>query len=161
MWRRLEERRDVAMIIREAIGQHAIDVATNGEDRFAPRSLQAFNRLIRLIIVTFQLQRTYLQSQTPSHKVLQYLMEPLEVFDVLSYLLTVRNSYKGAVNQSYSTLDHISRALGNATLSGLRLLTLLKAKIRSSMMCLGPLGPKRYAVAFKIGLCKRTAYIDS
>ena len=116
----------MAMTIREAIGQYAIEVASNGEDRFAPGSLQAFNRLINLIIVTFQLQRTYLQSESPSHKALQYLMEPSEVFDVLSYLLTIRNSYKGAINQQ------IFRSLGNATLSGFRLLTLLKAKIRST-----------------------------
>ncbi|KAL8829028.1 MAG: hypothetical protein Q9191_002250 [Dirinaria sp. TL-2023a] len=132
LWRRLEERRDVAMIIREAIGQHAIEVAANGEDRFAPKSLQAFNRLVNLIIVAFQIQRAYLQSNSPSHKAFQYLVQPLEVFDVLSYLLTVRNSYKGAMNQSHPILDHILRALGNATLSSLRLLTLLKTKIRST-----------------------------
>ena len=120
------------MTIREAIGQYAIDVASNGEDRFAPGSLQAFDRLVNLIIVTFQLQRTYLQSESPSPKAQQFLMEPFEVFDVLSYLLAVGNSCKGAVSQSYSVADHIFRSLGAATLSGLRLLTLLKAKIKAT-----------------------------
>ena len=133
MWKRLEERKDVAMTIREAIGQYAIELASNGEDRFAPGSLLAFDRLVNLIIVTFQLQRTYLQSESPSQKALQYLMEPFEVFEVLSYLLAVQNSCKGAVSQASSVVEPVFRSLGTAILSGLRLLTLLKAKVRSTM----------------------------
>ena len=120
------------MTLREAIGQYVIEVAWNGDDRFVPESRKAFDRLLNLIVVAFHIQRTYLQSESPSHKALQLLMAPFEVFDILSYLLALRKSCNGAVNQSYSVADHMFRSLGNAILSGLRLLALLKAKSRST-----------------------------
>ena len=132
VWKVLEGRRDVAMTLREAIGQYAMEACSSDEDRLAPRTLQAVDRLINLISVAFQLQRTYLQSKNPSPRALQYRMEPFEVFDILSFLLYLLKPPKGAVDQSYATIEQLFRMLGSSIFSGLRLLTLLKAKTTST-----------------------------
>ena len=119
------------MTLREAIGQYTMEACSSDEAPFAPRTLQAVDRLINLIFVAFQLQRTYLQSKNPSPRALQYRMEAFEVFHILSFLLYLLKTPKGAVDQSYATVE-LFRMLGSSIFSGLRLLTLLKAKTTST-----------------------------
>ena len=122
LWKKLEWRRDVATILREAIGQYTIETSSNDENGLA------VDRLVNLIFIAFQLQRTYLQSRTPSQKSLQSLMEPREVFEILSFLLHLLRRSMGALNQSDVVAEHRFRLLGTSIFSGLRLLALLKAK---------------------------------
>ena len=127
LWKELEGRRDVATILREAIGQYAIETSSNDENGLA------VDRLVNLIFIAFQLQRTYLQSRTPSRKSLQYVIEPREVFEILSFLLHLLRRPMGALNQSAIVAEHSFRLLGTSIFSSLRLLALLKVKDPSTI----------------------------
>jgi hypothetical protein len=129
IWTELEKRTDLATTLREAIGQYAIHVSLGGDDRFAPKSLQAFKYLVNLIKVTFHLQRTYLQSRDPSSKILQFLLEPPQVFDVLHFLLSIKDSCSQVPSSLRPVINQVLRSIAGVLLSGLRLLTLFKTKI--------------------------------
>jgi hypothetical protein len=131
IWTKIERRTDLGETLREAIGQYAIEISLGGEDRFAPKSLRAFDHLVNIIKVTFHLQRTYLQSSNPSLHIRQFLLEPSQVSDILHFLLTVKDSCLQEPRGLNAVKSHVLRSIGGVLLSGLRFLTLFKQKLRS------------------------------
>ena len=131
VWTKLERRTDLATTLRDAVGQYALQVASGVDSRFASQSFHAFNRLVNLIKIGFHVQRTYLQPRSPSTVVRQYLLEPTLVFELLAFLLTIKDRCLQSLGYRHTITNEVLSSMGGALLSGLRLLTLLKTKART------------------------------
>ena len=129
LWSELEKRTDQATALRDAIGRYAVETASCGEDCSSGELMQAFNRLINYVHVAFQLQRVYLQPEIPSSHLVQFLIEPSLVVDILVFLLKVKDDTIRSHQTSSSIEREVLHSMGSVLLAGVRLLNLQKAKV--------------------------------
>ena len=129
IWTQLEKRADLTTTLRDAVGQYAMQSASCDKDHSSPNSIQAFNRFINIVRTAFHLQRTYLQPRQPSPSIELFLIEPSLVFEILVFLLTVKDDCI-PVRQDLGLIEEkMLRSIGTILLAGLRLLTLYKSKV--------------------------------
>ena len=133
VWSQIEKRADLTTILRDAVGQYAIQTTLCGKDCSTPESIRAFNQLINTVRTAFHLQRIYLQSRQPSPNIEPFLIEPSLIIEILLFLLTVKDDCIGVRRESHLTEEKILRSIGAVLLAGLRLLTLYKNKVVFSL----------------------------
>ena len=123
IWAQLEKRADVTTILRDAVGQYAIQKACSSSE-----SIQPFNRLVNIFRFAFHLQRIYLQPRQPSSTIKPFLIEPSSLIEILRFLLAVKDDCIKLRQDSSSDKEEILQSIGAVLLAGLRLLTLHKSK---------------------------------
>ena len=129
IWTQLEKRADLTTILRDAVGQYAIQTVLCGKDYSTRESIRAFNRLINIVRTAFHLQRIYLQSKQPSPNIEPFLIEPSFIIEILLFLLTVKDDCIPVRQDLRSVEEKMLRSIGALLLAGLRLLTLYKSKV--------------------------------
>ena len=129
VWTQLEKRSDLTTILRDAIGQYAIQTALCSKNYPTEESIQAFNQLISTIHTAFHLQRTYLQSREPSPNIESSLVDPSFVIEIIIFLLDIKDACIPAHGDLGSVEEKVLRSIGVVLLAGLRLLTLQKSKL--------------------------------
>lgn len=126
IWTELEKRADLTTILRDAVGQYAMQIALCGKNYSSSESIRAFNGFVNIVRTAFHLQRIYLQPRQPSRNLKLFRIEPSLVIEILVFLLTVKDDY---IQDSGLVGEKILRSIGAVLLAGLRLLTLYKSKI--------------------------------
>ena len=129
IWAQLEKRADLTTILRDALGQYAIQTALCGQDFSTHESILAFNRLINIVHTAFHLQQIYLQSRQPASNIELFLIEPAFIVEILVFLLTVKDDCIPVRRDLRSVEEKILRSIGAVLLAGLRLLNLYKSKV--------------------------------
>ena len=129
IWAQLEKRADLTTILRDAVGQYALQAASCDKNYSSSDSIRAFNRLINVICTAFHLQRIYLQPRQPSPNIESFLIEPSLVIEILVFLLTVKDDCISVRQDLGFVEERILRSIGAVLLAGLRLLTLHKSKV--------------------------------
>ncbi|KAF2199454.1 hypothetical protein GQ43DRAFT_464818 [Delitschia confertaspora ATCC 74209] len=132
VWVQLQNRHDIANILREILGQHAVD-STLQED--VSQNVQEATRSVIWIKTIFDLQRTYLSgiatglSECPPY-VLSYLLPSELLFSTILYLINIKSklfsSQTTLLTKDFTRQRHI---LAQTTLSGLRLLLIRRETI--------------------------------
>ena len=129
IWTQLEKRADLTTTLRDTVGQYAMQTALCGRNNSSPESIQAFDRLINMVRITFHLQRIYLQPRQPSQSIEHFLIEPSFIIEILIFLLTIKDDCV-ADHQDLSLHEGKTlRSIGAVLLAGLRLLALYKSKV--------------------------------
>lgn len=118
IWTLLKDRTDVASIVNEAIGQH-ISCPT----RLRPMGLATWT-LTLLFKVVFDIQRLYLQAQTPSSTSKTYLLSPSQVIVYLQFVLSCSPRSGPSKHQPL-----FRRFVLITMLSGVRLLSLHRVRL--------------------------------
>ncbi len=129
IWAQLEKRADLTTILRDAVGQYAIETVSCGKDCSTRESTLAFNRLVNIVRTAFHLQQIYLQSRQPASNIEMFLIEPTFIIEILVFLLTVKDDCIRVHRDLRSVDEKILRSIGAVLLAGLRLLTLYKSKV--------------------------------
>jgi len=128
-WSHLEERTDIANILHEAIGQHTVIHKNLLPDETHELTKLSFWRLITLFKISFDIQRTYLQSRKPSVTLKDYLLAPRQLLLFLSYLCHIASDDQCAsFGPSFYDDGALKVILGQTLVSGVRTLVLQHAK---------------------------------
>jgi len=132
VWVHLQNRHDISTLLREVLGQHAVD-STLQDD--ATQNVRDATRSIIWIKTIFDLQRTYLSgiatgvSECPPH-VLSYLLPTELLFSTILYLVNIKSrlfpSQTTLLTKEFTRSRHI---LAQTVFSGLRLLLLRRQPI--------------------------------
>ncbi len=129
IWAQLEKRADLTTILRDAVGQYAMQTALCGKECSTRESILAFNQLINIVHTTFHLQRIYLQPRQPASNIELFLIEPALIIEILIFFLSVKDDCIPVRGDLRSVEEKILRSIGAVLLAGLRLLTLYKGKV--------------------------------
>ncbi|PYH89178.1 hypothetical protein BO71DRAFT_363986 [Aspergillus ellipticus CBS 707.79] len=125
VWEQLG-RRDLANILREIIGEHALDIALYQQD--AQASVEPLTRAVCWIKTIFDAQRTYLQGLSSSrdcHPYFQpYLLPSETVFSALMYLLKVKLELFPCNKSTDAELIRYRLLIAHTVLAGIRVLLL-------------------------------------
>ncbi|ORY17956.1 hypothetical protein BCR34DRAFT_583230 [Clohesyomyces aquaticus] len=132
VWQHLQGRHDLAIILREVIGQHSIE--TTLQDNEAQNSEESIRAIIWIKAV-FDLQRAYLSgncsgiADCPPY-VLSCLLPPELLFSTILYLVNVKTrSFPSQTTLLTKEFTRPRYILAQTVLSGLRLLLLRKEEI--------------------------------
>lgn len=123
VWIQLEARTDIDNILRELIGQNSLEssVLVANSDELLNSSL----RLIVIVKVIFDLQRTYSQCSTPSSES-SHLLQPRQLFLAIIYLLRIKSRVFRRSEDTSPQYATQRSFLAQALVSGLRALWLRK-----------------------------------
>ena len=130
VWKYLEDRHDVANILREIIGQYSVDTILLGDDD--SRNVEETVKTVIWIKTIFDLQRCYFSGNATGMAglppyILSSLLPPELLFSTILYLVSIKtrsfSSQTMLMTREFTRPRHI---LAQTILSGLRLLLLRK-----------------------------------
>ncbi|OOF96725.1 hypothetical protein ASPCADRAFT_206900 [Aspergillus carbonarius ITEM 5010] len=125
VWEQLG-RRDLANILREIIGEHALDIALYQQDAQAP--VEPLIRSVFWIKTIFDAQRTYLQGLSSVHDChpyfLPYLLPSESVFSALMYLVKIKLELFPCPKSTDGDLIRYRLLIAHTLLVGIRVLLL-------------------------------------
>jgi hypothetical protein len=126
VWEQLG-RHDVANIVREIVGQHAIDLALQWQDGLSNNTEQLIHAVCWIKVI-FDLQRTYLQGcagvANCDPYVVRYLIPPDLIFSTMMYLIQVKSKLFPSTAATIPAYSKHRYFIAKTLLSGIRVLLL-------------------------------------
>lgn len=127
IWARLQGRLDIDNIVQELVGRYQLEIQRRESDH--ERLLATEFPHVVVLRIIFDLQRTYLQSSSPSSQTKSCLLNTKILLCGLSHTIDVKTTIFGA-NDGSSAIEGARHSfLGQTLLSGLRALLLRNKRL--------------------------------
>lgn len=136
VWEQLG-RADIANILREIIGDHAVQLAVSQVQNALVADIEPLVRMVFWIKAIFDLQRSYLQGLTNTHdchpSLLPYLLSSDMIYSTLMYLIRVKAQLLPMTASTVRDRTQYRYYLAEALLAGVRLLLLRGESLHPEM----------------------------